>query len=387
LCAGLLLACSSSQEAAGSNGASGQDEPDTGTTGGSAGATTASGGNGGGAGAGTGGTAGTAGSAQSAGAGGSSQAGGGGTNASDSGSDGDATAGGDQQPWRALNVVVPPGIYKHQWKPSDADPMCVQQNATQYSGLNTTRPMIVGKLLVDLGFNQGELLDYFLHGGFHVLALDFAGVNEVPDIVVAGTQNPDEFGNIRLEALEGVDHTPLININYHDSLEGHLIEGLKYLQKQYPDEDWGYYLNQDGSVRYSDVILTGLSHGATSAARFGMVRRLDRVVSSSGPRDNTCGTDPACATGVIATWFKEIPKTPIDRFYGITGTLDIQYPEILFAMERLGYVGSPTNVLQVPSPYGGSHRLFAVEGHARFCNDVKYAAACNYMFGVPAANQ
>jgi len=224
-------------------------------------------------------------------------------------------------------------------------------------------------------------------GRKRVLALDFAGVNEVPDVVAAGMMNPDNYGNIRLESIEGVDHTPLININYHDSLEGHLIEGLKFLHAQYPEEDWGYYLNQDGTVRYSDVIITGLSHGATSAAFFGMVRRVWRAVSSSGPRDNTCGTDPACAGGVVATWLKGTPKTPIDRFYGITGSQDVQYPEILYAMERLGYVGKPVNVQQVAAPYNDSHRLTSNDGHARFCNDARYAAACNYMFGVPAQNQ
>jgi hypothetical protein len=284
-------------------------------------------------------------------------------------------------------VTVAPGLYRHSFAPTVADPLSLLQNSTQASGLDTTRPMLVGKLLVDVGHGLGELLPFFLHGGFHVLALDFAGVGEVPDIIAAGTANPDDFGNIRLEAFEGVDHTPLIDIDYHNSLEGHLIEGLKYLQRQFPEEDWGYYLNQDGTVRYSDVILSGQSHGASSVARFGMVRRLYRIVSSSGPRDNTCGTDPACAGGVIATWFSEVPKTPIDRFYAITGTLDPQYPEILFAMNRIGYVGQPTNVLEVPSPYGGSHRLFAVDGHVRFCSDVKYTAACNYMFGVPPQNQ
>jgi hypothetical protein len=307
--------------------------------------------------------------------------------AAQAGAGGSAPTDGDQMPWRPLAVTAPAAVYHHSWVPKTADPMCVQQNEMQAAGLNTTRPKLVGKLLVDLGYNRGELLDFFVKGGFHVLALDFMGADEVPDIVLAGAKDPNSYGDIRLEALEGKDHTPLIDINYHDSLEGHLIEGLKYLADQYPAEDWGYYLNQDGSVRYSDVIITGLSHGATSAARFGMVRRLYRVVSTSGPRDNTCGTDPTCATGVVATWLKEVPKTPIDRFYAIIGSMDEQYPEDLYTMEKLGYVGMPTSVQQNASPYAGSHRLTAVAGHARFCNEAAYAAACNYMFGVPAENQ
>jgi hypothetical protein len=249
--------------------------------------------------------------------------------------------------------------------------------------------MLGAKLLIDVGHGQPELIDWFVRTGFHVLALDFMGVNEVPDIIAAGAMNPDNYGNIRLEAFDGVDRTPIISIDRANSFEGHLVDGLKYLQMQYPEEDWGYYLNQDGTPRYSDVILTGQSHGASSVARFGMVRRIYRIVSTSGPRDNSCGTDAACTGGVIASWFKEVATsaTPIDRFYAIAGTMDSEYGDIMFAMNRLGYLGQPTNVLQVAAPYGMSHRLIAVDGHVRFCNDVKYRAACNYMFAVPAPNQ
>jgi hypothetical protein len=243
---------------------------------------------------------------------------------------------------------------------------------------------------VDLGYNRGERLDYFVSRGFHFIAIDFAGVNEIGDIVAFGEEDPDAFGDVRLEALEGVDHTPHIDVSYANSAEGHLTEGLKYLHANFPGEDWGYYLNEDGTVRYSDVIVTGLSHGATSIVRFAMQRRFWRVVSSSGPRDNTCGSstedqstfDPGCATGVIASWLYETPLTPIDRLYALTGTNDGQHGDILFTMETIGYIGAPVDVNGASPPYGGSHRLIAEAGHERFCNNAQYEAACDYMFGV-----
>jgi hypothetical protein len=266
----------------------------------------------------------------------------------------------------------------------DPDPVAGPQNNMQPVGLDTRVPL-VGKLVVELGYNGGGYYGWLVQRGYHVFGVDFAGVEEVPDVV---GQSADFYGDVRLEALEGVDHTDAIAINYHDSMEGHVTYGLKYLRDQFPDEDWGYYLNRDDSVRWSDVIITGLSHGATSAARWGMVRRLFRVVSSSGPRDNTCGVDPNCATGVIATWLGETPKTPIDRFYSISGMQDPQYPEILYAMGQLGYVGEPVNVQQIAPPYNGSHRLITEVGHQRFCGEGdQWDDACNYMFGVPEANR
>jgi hypothetical protein len=67
--------------------------------------------------------------------------------------------------------------------------------------------------------------------------------------------------------------------------------------------------------------------------------------------------------------------------------MDDQYPEILYAMDHIGYVGQPVDVGQVAPPYDGSHRLTAVAGHIPFCGDPQYDDACNYMFGVPPENQ
>jgi hypothetical protein len=325
--------------------------------------------------AGAGGASGSAGQAQG-GEGGTSEGGGGA---------GGANPNEDQMPWRELMVTAQPDLYQFGFQPSDADPMAVQQNGQQVAALDTRVATLMKKLVVDIGFNCGEYDPWVTTRGFHFLAVDFLGVDEYE--IVRG--DADFYGDARLEALEGVNHTddPDVDINYHDSMAGHVTEGLKYLRDQLPDQDWGYYLNQDDTVRWSDVIMTGLSHGASSVARWGMVRRLSRVVSKSGPRDNTCGTDPICAMGVVATWFSETPATPLDRFYAITGTMDSQYPEILYAMEQIGYVGDPVDIGNTAAPYGDSHRLTANAGHEPFCGNAQYDEACNYMFGVPPENQ
>jgi hypothetical protein len=55
-------------------------------------------------------------------------------------------------------------------------------------------------------------------------------------------------------------------------------------------------------------------------------------------------------------------------------------------MQKLGYVGQPVAVT-TGAPFGGSHRLVANgAGHQDFCGIAAYAAACNYMFGVPPEN-
>lgn len=290
----------------------------------------------------------------------------------------------DQTPWRPLAVTAPPDDYSLVFKPSDADPEANQQNENQIGRLDTRVPSL-GKLVVDMGSSGGANLGWFPARGFHFLAVDFMGVNEVPDVV---GRSPEFYGDVRLEALTGEDRVPDIDINFHDSFEGHVTYALAYLHTYLPDQDWGYYLNQDGTVRWSDVIVTGRSHGASSTPRFAKIRRLWRAVSRSGPRDNTCGDDPNCELGIVATWFGEESKTPIDRYYSLAGTQDAQFPEIQYALEALGYLGEVVNIEETAPPYDDSHRLSTNAGHAGFCNEgEQWDAACNYLFGVPAENQ
>jgi hypothetical protein len=290
----------------------------------------------------------------------------------------------DQVPWRPLNVTAAPDDYSFVFKASDADPEALQQNGNQIGRLDT-RVTPLGKLVVDMGSSGGANLEWFPHRGFHFMAVDFMGVNEVPDVV---GRSPEFYGDVRLEALTGEDRVPDIDVDFHDSFEGHVTYGLAYLHANLPDQDWGYYLNEDGSVRWSDVIVTGRSHGASSTPRFAKIRRLWRAVSRAGPRDNTCGEDPTCSEGIVATWFSEESKTPIDRYFSISGMADAQFPEIQYALEALGYLGEPVNVEQVAPPYEGSHRLTSSAGHMGFCNEgAEWDDACNYMFGVPPENQ
>jgi hypothetical protein len=182
---------------------------------------------------------------------------------------------------------------------------------------------------------------------------------------------------------------------------------LTDLQKNYPEEDWGYFLNQDGSVRWSDVAITGISHGATTAALAGRIAvRMWRIVSRSGPRDNTCGLgngqctlplstpsyDAACPDADVASWLDQPSKTPINRFYALVGMTDGQCGDIMFNMHRTQYIGLPTVFDKVGTDLSGSNQFFAANaGHYDFLaapNGVTNTdAALDIAFGIPPENQ
>jgi hypothetical protein len=300
----------------------------------------------------------------------------------DAGPTGDAAAdNGDTKPWRPLMVTAPSGQHVHNDLP----------NAV---GLDTRAPKMMGKLIVDLGVDSGGYWPYAGKRGFHVFGVKFFHCPSIDD----WSKGRDYDGDCRANSFDGMKHGDQANVDFAGSISGKIQSGLKTLQDKYPEEDWGYFLNQDGTVRWSDVGFEGISHGAQTASRIGHLVRIYRAVSRSGPRDNTCGMgvamgdfnpnmlpyDPNCPVMEIATWLDEKPPTPIDRFFGFVGKQDVQYGDIMFGMNRMGYVGMPVNISTTPAPYNNTHRFYADEGHTGFDTHIE---ALDIAFGVPPENQ
>jgi hypothetical protein len=389
-CASLGTGCSS-DPSVGTMAGSG------GSTGGGGGAPMTTGGTGGGPGGvgqpgGTGGAAiGTGGSNDGTGG-----AGGSGGSVTDGSVDMTSTTGPgeDTPPARPLNITGTRMRYSHTFRTRDADPAVSFNDNTEIAVVDTRSAKMVGKLVLPfdgVGTTAGGIGsagNFCVPRGFHVLGI---AAFQKYDIL---KNDAAFYGDARREVFDGVEHTHKYDFaNVHmvpsDGVAKRTEMALKYLHKLYPNEDWGYFLNADGTVRWSDVIFTGFSHGASNAPRFSMIVRASRSVSFSGPRENTCNSFPSCvgSTGLIsADWLAEKPATPTDRFYTLTGTADDQYPQHLYAMNKIGYTGMPVSMAVGP-PYGGSHRIFVQGGgHASPCNETTYKAVCNYLFGVAPEN-
>jgi hypothetical protein len=281
---------------------------------------------------------------------------------------------GDEPPDRPLNVdKTNPQTFTFKFKPSEADPMASARDETQTAVFNSGAPKIQGKLVVTLsgvGGAPGPLgvATYAAGLGFHAFAVAYL------NSINPSTQNdPKFFGDMRYEQFDGMDRTKAFAVARPDCVEVRVTKALAYLQAKNPQGDWGYYLKKDGTVRWSDVIFIGHSHGASSAAAYGHLKRLWRAISLSGPRD----TRP-----VTASWFTEPSPTPIDRYYGFTGSGDAQFGDHQKAMEAGKYVGTLTDVEGAQAPFGGSHRLKYNGGHGGSADCRNYDAVCKYMLGV-----
>ena len=320
---------------------------------------------------GTGGGGNSAGGTPTGGVGGvaSGGAGGGGGVAAGAGGGGGVGDPLDIPPTHTLNVQAASGEHLHK-----ATGIPDMPNGLP-AGLDTRLPKMMGKLIVDVEVDAGGTYDYGLKHGFHVIgpAMFHCGIAQAQDTYTA--EGRAFNGDCRLETFDGVDHdkstaTGHAMIDAAHSVTGKLKAALTQLQTMYPEEDWGYYLAADGGVRWSDVGLTGYSHGASSSVRWAKAVRVWRAVARSGPRDNLCGSiykGQTCKEDVISSWLDETSMTPPERLYGLAGTTDSEYGDIIFAMERMKFIGAPVDILSVKAPYNASHRFIAQgQGHLDF---------------------
>jgi hypothetical protein len=345
------------------------------------------------AGSGTGGsgTAGTgmAGSSTTAGTGGAGTAGSSGAGPM-GGSGGSAGGGGDPldiPPTHTLDIQAAKGEHQHKATGIPGMPNGMP------AGVDNRLPKMMGKLIVNVEVDGGGIYNYGLKHGFHVIGPSMFHCNIAQEKGTYAAEGRDFNGNCRLETFDGVDHdkpttTGHAQVDAANSITGKVKAALTQLQTQFPEEDWGYFLAADGSVRWSDVGLTGYSHGASSSVRWAKQVRVWRVVARSGPRDNLCGSAAAgqCSEDVISSWLDEESKTPLDRLYGLAGTTDSEYGDIMYAMERMKFPGTPVDINSAAAPYSNSHRLIAQgDGHLDF-NDKKFWPVMDVIWGVPAEN-
>jgi len=365
------------------------------------GGSSSGGGTGGAAASGSGGTSVAGGSGGTSGGAGGMMAGGGGNPGGTGGAVGDGGGGdtsgpsdGDQLPPRPLNVTAPKMRVTHNFMAKDVDPGVTINNNTEVATVDPSSPKMMGKLILPfggLGTNSGIVSpagEFLVKRGFHVLGV---AAYQSENVLI---HDADFYGDARRTVFEGKNYThknefATLNFTPSDGVEMRVQKALEYLQKMAPAEDWGYFLNADGSVRWSDVAFTGQSHGASNSPRFAKLVRAWRSVSFAGPRENECMSTntPTCEGVLTAKWLTEPSATPIDRYYGVTGSADAQHPQHLFAFYKAQYVGDPVPVTVGP-PYNNSHRIVIPGGpHAWFCDENNYKALCNYLFSVPPENQ
>ncbi|QOV88684.1 BPSS1187 family protein [Humisphaera borealis] len=213
-----------------------------------------------------------------------------------------------------------------------------------------TRVAPQGKLVIWLMGNSPALFERVNSYGLHAIRVHYAN----GWFGKFGKEPPpadDKFlGKIRLEAATGEDFSDQVVIPKPDGMMERAYQFVKWLAKENPQGKWDMFLSADGKgLKWDRVIIAGASHGATTAARFALHQKVDRVVMFCGPRDQ------------YETWQGLPSATPKNRFFGFSHVLDGGWTggHYCRSWELLGLqqFGAIVNVDQGAAPFGNSRRL------------------------------
>ncbi len=226
-------------------------------------------------------------------------------------------------------------VFEQDGKPQDA------QNAAV-----DTRVPARGKLVIWLMGHNDALFERLNGYGLHAIQVHYANK-------WFGTLKPKDRmarGFIRLEAAIGEDVSDQIDIPQPDGMMERAYQFVKWLAKENPPGQWEQFLTEDGAgIRWDKVIISGSSHGSTTAARFAKHVAVDRVVMLCGPRDQE------------QDWQGIPSATPANRYFGFTHVLDGGWTGDHYcrSWELLGLhpFGPIVNVDGSAPPYENTRRL------------------------------
>ncbi|MFO0943858.1 MAG: hypothetical protein U0930_24240 [Pirellulales bacterium] len=214
-----------------------------------------------------------------------------------------------------------------------------------------TRVTAQGRLVIWLMGHEQRLFDRLNKQGLHAIQVSYAN-KWFNTLCQPKPKSPEARGNVRLEAAIGEDVSDEIDIPKPDSIMERSRQFLIWLSKENPQGNWQQFLTEDKSaVRWEKVTITGSSHGSTTAARFAMHQKVDRVVMLCGPRDQD------------QDWQSGKSATPANRFFGFSHVLDTGWSGNHYcrSWEMLGLhqFGPIVNVDETKPPYGNSRRLIS----------------------------
>lgn len=217
-----------------------------------------------------------------------------------------------------------------------------------------------GRLVIWLMNYNAPLFERLGDYGLHAIQVHYA--NKWFGLIPASARDDGtSLGKMRLEAATGEDFSPLCTIPKPDGMMERAFQFIRHLAKANPPGHWDQFINAEGTgLRWDKVIMAGASHGATTATRFAVHQRVDRVVAFCGPRDQ------------LENWQSFPAATPANRIFGFSHVLDDGWSGDHYCRSwqllGLNRYGAIIDVDSGAPPYGNTRRLtthFAVNGDAK----------------------
>jgi hypothetical protein len=183
--------------------------------------------------------------------------------------------------------------------------------------------------------------------GYHAITLVYP--NKIPAAICRDDSDPNAFENFRMAIIQG-GRTKHISVEKSESIENRLVKLLLFLKVKRPEENWGQFLNDDGTIKWEAVAVGGQSQGGGHAALVAIKHRIARVICAASPKDYSKKLDAPAA------WYGDESATPKVCFFTFNHRQDPQActpQQLLENLKALGLdaCGPPIDVATVDFPY------------------------------------
>ncbi len=189
--------------------------------------------------------------------------------------------------------------------------------------------------------------------GFDAIGLTYVNDDAINELC-ANQGDLDCYGNVRLEGFDGTDRSSLINVNRANSIENRLIKLIIYLESQFPNQNWGQYLDQNNQIKWDKIVVAGHSQGGGVA---GIIAKNKRVIRSI----MFAAMDYNAQLGSFANWMHAPSVTPNSAYFGFSHQQDERVSFIRLSQAWTIYgmneFGSIINVDNNSTPYNNTHSL------------------------------
>lgn len=251
-------------------------------------------------------------------------------------------------------------ITEHTAIPTQTDPNITTStagNLTQYAYLPKQSNARKDKLFVFLpGTFVGpnvytKILQVGAEKGYYSMGIAYSNNQTIQSFCNGNDQSC--ASNIFREYLEGGDFSPAVTINQTNALQNRIAKFILYLQNNYPDENWGRFLNADRSIKWEKISLAGHSQGSGHTLYISKVRNLARASLFSGPNGFKL------ANGQFPNWIAAVGLTTNDKVFAFSNTLDAiaDWAELQTVFAEIKLIGAIQSVDNVTN-FNNSHRLF-----------------------------
>lgn len=186
--------------------------------------------------------------------------------------------------------------------------------------------------------------------GYHVIGLMYANGAEIYTYSTTSTDNT-RYRLCRLEAFNGIDVTPGVNIDNNNAVKTRLIKLLQFLQTQYPTQSWQQFL-ANNDVVWNKCVLSGHSQGGGLSLFIAKQVAVDRAISFSS-------LDWNFALSSNADWITMASATPVSKFYSFNHQSDelFNFSLVQTQLQAMGLTGPQVNIDVAAPPYGNSRTL------------------------------